>query len=233
MTNNVHINIDDAVFGYDVDIKVDVRQKGRRWFELMDGRVGQEHEIEQGVTSLLEAVRVANGAAGGKGYVNDFDFMLRREMSERPDLLLMDKPKVDAAIQNRLKEVMPGLDNLKGDLDTGLLLTAYGRLAHERGKPRPQGKSLMDRLRAKMADRIMPSETLMEVAKAAVTYLEEIRAGSLEFDSDRAEVIRNTVSQVHDELQAMGMEPEKVRKLQEVETDLEIEAGALELARLV
>ena len=209
MTEKAQRNLDDLIFGYDKDVKILILERGKRWFELCDGRVGQEHEIQKAVSNLLETVREANNLAGGAGYVNDFDFMLGREMSERPDLLLSDKPKFDAALRVRLKDALPGLEKLGSEVDLGLVLTAYGRIAHERGQPRPPARSLIERLRERMSDRISPKEVLTEVARAAVTYSEEIMAGRLELDADRSEAIQQTVSCACNELLVMGVDVDK------------------------
>ena len=224
MTEKAQRNLDDLIFGYDRDVKIQILEQGKHWFELCDGRVGQEHEIQKAVSNLLETVREAYNVAGGVGYVDDFDFMLGREMSERPDLLLSDKPKFDSALRARLKDALPGLEELGNEVDLGLVLTAYGRIAHERGQPRPPAKSLIERLRERMSDRISPKEVLTEVARAAVTYFEEIKAGRLALDADRSEAIRQTVSCAYNELLGMGIDIDKneLRSLKDFEENLEV-----------
>jgi len=221
MTENAQRNLDDLIFGYDKDVKVLILEKGRQWFELCDGRVGQEHEIQKAISNLLETVREANNLSGGAGYVNDFDFMLGREMSERPDLLLSDKPKFDAALRVRLKDALPGLEKLGSEVDLGLVLTAYGRIAYERGKPRPPARSLIERLRERMSDRITPKEVLTEVARAALIYSDEINAGRLELDVDRREAIQRAVSCAYKELSAIGVDKEELRSLEDFQNELE------------
>lgn len=221
MTEKAQLNLDDLIFGYNKDVKILILEKGKRWFELCDGRVGQENEIQKAVSNLLETVREANALAGGTGYVDDFDFMLGREMSERPDLLLSDKPKFDAALRARLKDALPGLEKLGSEVDLGLVLTAYGRIAHERGKPRPPARSLIERLRERMSDRISPKEVLTEVARAAVTYSVEINAGRMELDVDRREAIQRAVSCAYKELSSMGVDKNELRSLKDFKDDLE------------
>lgn len=134
MSNTTYYNLDKAIFGYDVDLKVNQRKDGKSWFTFLDGRVGQESEIEKGISDLLTSIVEANKAVNGMGFVNDFDYMLAREMSERPDLLIRDKPKVDKALKNRLRDVMPGVENLGDEVDVGLLLTAYSKIAFDHGR---------------------------------------------------------------------------------------------------
>lgn len=221
MTEKAQRNLDDLIFGYNKDVKILILEKGKRWFELCDGRVGQENEIQKAVSNLLETVREANALVGGAGYVDDFDFMLGREMSERPDLLLSDKPKFEAALRARLKDALPGLEKLGSEVDLGLVLTAYGRIAHERGKPRPPARSLIERLRERMSDRISSKEVLTEVARAAVTYSDEINAGRMELDVDRREAIQRVVSCAYKELSAIGVDKNELCSLKDFQDDLE------------
>lgn len=221
MTEKAQRNLDDLIFGYNKDVKILILEKGKRWFELCDGRVGQENEIQKAVSNLLETVREANALVGGTGYVDDFDFMLGREMSERPDLLLSDKPKFEAALRARLKEALPGLEKLGSEVDLGLVLTAYGKIAHERGKPRPPARSLIERLRERMSDRISPKEVLTEIARAAVSYSDEINAGRMELDVDRREAIQRAVSCAYKELSAMSVDKNELRSLKDFQDDLE------------
>jgi len=222
MTEDTHRNLDDLISGYDKDVRILILDKGRRWFELCDGRVGQEHEIEKAVSNLLETIREANALVGGNGYVDDFDFMLGREMSERPDLLLTDKPKFEAALYSRLKAILPGFENIGEEVDLGLALTAYGRLVFKNGQPKPAASTFIERLRERISDRISANNVIEEFVGAIEVYSAEINAGKMDLDSFRSNVLQNNAQSIYNALSELGVEKENLQKVNDFKVELEV-----------
>lgn len=222
MTANAHRNLDDLIFGYDKDVKIMILDKGRMWFELCDGRVGQEHEIEKAVSNLLQTIQEANRLVGGKGYIGDFDYMLSREMSERPDLLLSDKPKIEAAICSRLREVLPGFEVLGHGVDLGLALTVYGQIAHKNGRPKPTPNTIVERLREKLVDKISFQTVMDEYVNAVAVYSTVFNSGQLDCDAFRNENLQKDLHCVYNALLEFEGKIEDLTVLKDFQAELEV-----------